>query len=67
MPKNTAIQVQDALDQAASRSPGADLATIIKDAEAAVGIGINESWAVSALNSRGWKVDDVPDRRVTRI
>lgn len=66
MSSNTAIQVQDALDRAAAANEGQDLQVILKVAAEELGIEVNETWAVEALTSRGWKVADVPDRAVTK-
>jgi hypothetical protein len=65
--KNSAIQVQDALIRAANGyESGVELSRVLRDAEAEIGIQVSETWAVEALESRGFTVDDQPDRRVVR-
>ena len=67
MSVNTAVQVQEALVAAATNFPGSDLSKILKTVEETLHVGVNEQWAVEALESRGFKVADLPDRAVTPI
>jgi hypothetical protein len=65
--KNTAIQVQEALVKAASGYKGSiDLARVLKDAETEIGIAVNEKWAIEALESKGFIVEDQSNRRIVR-
>lgn len=62
--QNTIIQVTNMLDKIASENLEKPFQVILKKAESRLGIGLNEEWAISALKSRGYQVDDLPDRFV---
>lgn len=66
MTKNTAITVQEMLVKSANKLQPASLESVVKDAESILGIGVNRTWAMQALESRGFVVEDVADQRVVR-